>query len=165
MSAGKWAKFRDGYYEVSESGLVRRARDRKPISQRVLGAGYPTVSLRGNGEQTTAYVHRMVAEVFIGVCPEGKEVNHKDGDKMNSSASNLEYLTHSENRIHSMSVLGVRSPQGSESGHAKLTESDIPAIRDLRQRGVPIAQVAEAFGVVKSVISGIANRRTWRHVT
>ena len=33
------------------------------------------------------------------------EVNHKDGDKKNNSLNNLEYVTHSQNQLHSYRVL------------------------------------------------------------
>ena len=42
-------------------------------------------------------VHRMVAEVFLGPCPDGHEVDHIDGNKQNNSLSNLQYLTKEEN--------------------------------------------------------------------
>ena len=42
-------------------------------------------------------VHRMVAECYLGPCPEGYEVDHIDGDKKNNKLSNLQYLTKEEN--------------------------------------------------------------------
>ena len=42
-------------------------------------------------------VHRMVAEVFLGPCPDGYEVDHIDGNKQNNNLSNLQYLTKEEN--------------------------------------------------------------------
>ena len=43
-------------------------------------------------------VHQMVAECYLGPCPEGFEVDHIDGDKNNNNISNLQYLTPAENR-------------------------------------------------------------------
>ena len=55
---------------------------------------------RPGGGQCTTRVHRLVATAFLGPLPEGHETNHKDGDKANNRAGNLEYLTNSENQLH-----------------------------------------------------------------
>ena len=51
--------------------------------------------------------------------------------------------------------------RGSQKALAKLTEADVLAIRSDARQGIVIA--AE-YGVCPSLISGIRNRRTWRHV-
>ena len=57
---------------------------------------YPIVTLSGDKK----YVHRLLAEHFIDnpICK--KEVNHKDGNKLNYSLDNLEWATHKENMAH-----------------------------------------------------------------
>jgi hypothetical protein len=42
-------------------------------------------------------VHQMVAECYIGPCPDGYEVDHIDGNKKNNHISNLRYLPKEDN--------------------------------------------------------------------
>ena len=57
------------------------------------------------------YVHRLVASAFCSKppSPEHIYVNHKDGDKSNNSACNLEYVTPAGNVIHSYKHASSRS--------------------------------------------------------
>lgn len=91
-------------YQVSNTGDVRNANGQvlKPCAG---ASGYLTLHLYRNGHRSTVYVHRIVAEAF---CPHDEslhEVNHKDGDKQNNHASNLEWCTRKDNLLHSYYVL------------------------------------------------------------
>lgn len=55
------------------------------------------------------YVHRLVAMAFVKGMVSGKEVNHIDGNKRNNAASNLEWVTKSENQLHAYKI-GLRRP-------------------------------------------------------
>lgn len=58
----------------------------------------------------------------------------------------------------------MNNPRGSKHHRAKLTESDIPLIRELVSEGVSLAKTAEKFGIAKGSVSDIVRRRTWWHV-
>lgn len=99
----------EGLYEVSNTGKVRslerittvgRRGIGKELKQYLLPCGYLDVSLSNSGKIKHKRVHRLVADAFCEN-PDGKgEVNHKDGNKQNNSACNLEWCTNSENMIH-----------------------------------------------------------------
>ena len=102
-----WKSIKDweGLYEVSNTGLVRTLQLRKGILKpSITPDGYLRVGLhdRKLKRRKTACVHRLVAEAFLPEWITGQkiEVNHIDGNKLNNSADNLEWVTHSENLLH-----------------------------------------------------------------
>lgn len=62
--------------------------------------GYYVVNLARDDRGKWIRVHRLVAEAFIPNPEDKKEVNHKDGNKLNNNVSNLEWVTHQENCFH-----------------------------------------------------------------
>ena|SRR2546426_1111123 len=93
-------------YEVSNAGRVRRsAPGQDTYPGRVLKGttqdGYRLVKLcDGKAHTRQVPVHRLVAAAFIPN-PESKpEVNHRDTNKQNNAASNLEWATGEENQAH-----------------------------------------------------------------
>lgn len=63
--------------------------------------GYITYTLALEGESKKIKAHRLVAMLFIGEAPEGKNiVNHIDGDKLNNHFTNLEWCDVFHNNKH-----------------------------------------------------------------
>lgn len=117
----------EGVYEVCNIGAVRRvgkaartgkgrgggARIGHILMPRVVPGGYLAVQLWRDGKPHAFLLHVLVASAFIGPCPVGKEVNHRDGVKSNNSHENLEYLTRSENIKHAYQTGLMRQRTGS----------------------------------------------------
>lgn len=127
----------EGYYQVSNLGRVRSGQlQRKPqMLKSVPGRNhYLRVWFCVGGRQVGKYVHRLVTLAFIGPCPERYDVNHKDRNRTNNHISNLEYVTRSENIIHSLDQRGIfgrkrrrlRPPIFRSSRHKALESSDSP---------------------------------------
>ena len=76
------------------------------VKQRVVPNGYIKVTICYNGIKKSYSTHRLVAIYFIPNPNNYPEVNHKDGNKKNNSVHNLEWVTTSENQLHSVHVLG-----------------------------------------------------------
>lgn len=92
---------------------------------KVMGRTGRILKLRSNGKYKTVavstprsanyYVHRLVAEVFLG--PSELCVNHIDGDRDNNDVSNLEYVTHAQNTAHAIATgLVTNLPKKGERG-------------------------------------------------
>ena len=90
----------EGLYEASDLGRVKSIPRRQVrggiLSPSVGTNNYPIVWLRNKSERRASAVHRLVAEAFLGP-PEGLEVRHLNGDRMDNRLANLKYGTHSEN--------------------------------------------------------------------
>ena len=64
--------------------------------------GYYTTGIRINALDCNTFVHRLVAVAFIGPPPSDQRtyVNHKDLNKGNNAADNLEWVSQAENLAH-----------------------------------------------------------------
>jgi HNH endonuclease/NUMOD4 motif len=112
----------DGWpYEISNLGRVKRVapwsdRNRRHQTRIIKPQkntwGYVHVNLSKHGHRWVVTVHRLVATAFMGSCPEGMEVNHKNGDKTDPRLDNLEYVTHSANVRHALRIGLSNPPKG-----------------------------------------------------
>lgn len=82
----------EGYYEVSDSGDVYRIGKQNKLMPHEY-CGYLYVELSKQGYSKKYRVHRLVAEAFIDNPNKLPQVNHKDENKHNNNASNLEWCT------------------------------------------------------------------------
>lgn len=113
----------EGRYEVSNYGHVRTVphyvdnhTGRILLPQRllrpnVLRKGYLQVTIsNADGRRCPRQVHRLVAEAFIGKPDDGRDqVNHKNGDKQDNRAENLEWTDNSGNQLHAWAS-GLQKP-------------------------------------------------------
>lgn len=126
--------------------------------------GYFRVGLMVDGKQITKKVHSLVAEAFCqGKTAAKKTVNHRDGDKANNFASNLEWASYSENLKHSFDIGLRRGMSGSAHPNSKITEDIVKEIRSLFETRSN-KEIAKMFGCHVSNISKIKTGRAWRHV-
>lgn len=128
--------------------------------QRLVNTGYVYVRFRVGKKQVKVSVHRLVMLAFIGECPPGYEVNHKNGIKTDNRLVNLEYVTRLENMIHRSTVLNMIG-----SGNRKLSVESVIAIWQLLNDGHPQRAIARQFGVTDQAIRRIRRRETWSYVT
>lgn len=90
----------DGLYQVSNFGRIKRVTTGRILKGSKDSIGYIRVNLHKNNIPSTEKVHRLVAEAFIPNLENKPQVNHRDEDKTNNMASNLEWMTAKENINH-----------------------------------------------------------------
>lgn len=150
-------------YTISDDGEVRNITRDRVVSQANHPRGYKMVGLYGDdGKRVHLYVHRLVGQAFVPNPACKPQINHKDGDKSNNNASNLEWTTCQENTHHAIAI-GLRDSKGEASGMAKLNDEVVKMIlmTDCTQTH---EQIANCLGVSRSTITKIKNRQTWTHI-
>ena len=130
----------EGRYEISTFGRVRsierlvdfrgtqkRFIPGKIVSQWIMKTGYKKVVLKPNKEmkQYNLPVHRLVAIAFIDNVENKKQVNHKDGNKLNNNVDNLEWCTPKENARHAQEKGLVKKCLGEKNSMAKTDTSKV----------------------------------------
>ena len=104
------------------------------------------------------FVHRLVAELYIPN-PENKpQVNHIDGNKLNNSVENLEWVSNDENRTHAVDL--QLHAYGERVSSAKLNWDKVNYIRS--HTNMSNNELAQMFGVTPRTIRLVKNYQTWK---
>lgn len=166
----------EDYYEVSNFGRIKRKekqiysksrncyiKKKERICEQPIH-NYKYVNLIVYGKKTKlATVHRLIAIAFIPN-PENKpEVNHIDGNKLNNSLCNLEWVTRSENTLHAYKNNLI--PQGENHYNSKLTKSQVIDIFKRTHKGEKCHDIAKEFNLNKETVTNIKFQKMWKSVT
>lgn len=89
----KWKRIVDfPSYEISNLGRVRNSSGKILKPQKNKTNGYYQTMLYNGKKVKLHYLHRLVATYFLPQPLEGKtQINHKDSDRQNNTASNLQW--------------------------------------------------------------------------
>ena len=122
-------------------------------------------------------IHLYVAHAWVDGYFDGAEVNHKDFNKMNNNADNLEWITHEENVKYSVrenSEVWNKGKQGIHNGRATFTEDKVRLIRMMYDAGMSIADIlrvdhpelktVKQYKNLHSTYLNICKRKTWTNL-
>ena len=158
----------EGRYQVSNFGEIKSLKRKGILKKRILEpckmtTGYFQVILYKNNKIKAYSISRLVAIHFIENKYNKSDVNHKDGNKANNYANNLEWNTRKENIHHAIDNGLMKSIKGERNYNAKLTEKQIINIR----KSFPIKtynELSKEFNVTYSNIYYIIKRKTWKNI-
>lgn len=155
------------WLEASSLGRVRRVLRGKNGRRPGILRGSNTISgyIVHNSKHHGAFQHNigahiLVCEAFHGPRPSDiHEVAHWDGNGRNNRPDNLRWATPKENAVDRL-----RHGTQSRSNHpaAKLLDSDIGAIRRLKEFGYRGSDIALMFDMNRNTINRIAAGTSWR---
>jgi len=149
----------EGLYRISNYGNVFNIRKNSlqnmPLSGR--GVYYNVVNLNKNKQNTRFYVQRLVLIHFYRMPHKGEECNHIDFNPLNNRIDNLEWVTSSQNSLHSREHMS-KSKQGEKHPLSKVTDQQAIEIKRLRKQKVRHKKIAEMFGITIQDSLNIATR-------
>lgn len=154
---------RDGsainYYKRNQKATIHYNKDGYPC----FGGGIP--------------VHLYVAYGWVDGYFDGAEVNHKDFNRNNYCADNLEWVTHEQNVQYSLenNYQNIcQSKQGTNNGRSSFKEEDIYKIRQLYKDGMSIADIVKLYHPelktvkqyknIHSTFANIVHNKTWKNL-
>ena len=160
----------EGYYEVSDAGLVRgldrvvpdKVTGTKLIHGKILqavenrnktrnGDGYLVVNLHKYGSSNVIPIHRLVAEAFLENPENRPTVNHKDGNKHNNSLTNLEWSSYADNNAHALNKK-LRQPRGNKIIQFEINGTFVAEYKSA-------CEASRITGIGRSMISHCLNNR------
>ena len=147
-------------YTINKDGVVKNAitgRIKKPS----LANGYYHTVFSYNGLIFRPLIHRLIAQAFIPNPLNLPYVNHKDGNKLNNSIDNLEWVTAKENDQHA-SINGLKA-FGERHGMSKLSNCDVVNIKKRLNSGESASDISCDYGVSKRMVYYI-NKGDYRRV-
>lgn len=143
----------DIFSPIMQNGRVCKYGSMREIGS-IDGKGYSQFRYKGARLRT----HRVIYRKFCGPLDPLKQINHKNGDRLDNRVENLELCTQSQNNLHRYRVLNRKAV----IGNSKIDFQTAERIRMLRKEGWTYKELVHKFGLAKSSISCIVKNKTWK---
>lgn len=140
----------------------RNNRDKTRVLSQFVSWNYYQVTLTDdNGKRSSKFVQILICTAFHENTENKKEVNHKDGDKLNNWANNLEWNTHPENVQHAYDT-GLCKNIGETAATA--TISNKMALRIFNEMGTH-KEISIKYKIPMTTVASIKTGINWSSVT
>jgi HNH endonuclease/NUMOD4 motif len=147
-------------YEASEDGRIRRKQNQRELSPSPSGSGYLCVCLSQKAKRQRPMVHQLIMKAFCCECPEGLEIDHIDGDKLNNHIDNLRFCSHSQNLRSARRAGNIND----HKNKGRVTETMVKDLREKSLSGISHYNLSQEFDLSMMTIHNILNRKTWKQV-
>jgi len=164
----------EGLYQASDMGRIRSL-DRRVgknnqffkgviLKNCIRASGYYSISLSKDNTVKTCRVHRLILLTFEGMCPEGMEGCHNNGNSFDNKLSNLRWDT-CKNNIEDKKKHGTWQC-GEKHGNSKLKNEEVVEIKKmLSVDGLSDIEISKKFNISRGTIYDIRVGRNWKHIT
>ncbi|MBN2165570.1 MAG: HNH endonuclease [Marinilabiliaceae bacterium] len=135
--------------------------------------GYHTLPLRPFGKSRTYYVHKIVAELFLGEKTADKQyVIHKDYNKSNNFVQNLQWANKNEMFAHQQLNPTVLESREKQKGRKTVQGHKLNATQVMRlkkkindpNRKTRLKMLAKQFGISEMQLYRIKSGENWAHI-
>jgi len=94
----------EGYYAITSLGRIWSHRRKKYIKTHIDAQGYMRVTFTVKNKRASFKLHRLVGFSFVDNPLYKPQINHKNGNKTDCRACNLEWVTARENLQHACDI-------------------------------------------------------------
>jgi hypothetical protein len=128
---------------------------------------YPIITFNIKGyKKYKRRVHNIIAKLFV-FNPNPTEftcVNHKNGNPLDYSVTNLEWISYSENNKHAHKVGKKPNMRGELNGNSEYNEDIIKSAYELFNTGLSVRKIAKQLSVPRGFLNGVFKGKTWTHL-
>lgn len=135
----------------------------KIMSTCVSRNGYLEIAHQVNGCRKKFSVHRLIALAFVPGYFENATVNHINGNKLDNSIENLEWVTLPHNTVLEWGT-GLVDLNGEKQPMSKLTARQVRIIRKAIRHGLNSNELSILCNISPSIIYGIQSGKRWKSV-
>jgi len=134
---------------ISECLLDKKKIKKIKVQTKNIKRGYMYVKIGKKNLQ----VHRLVAKAFVKNPYNKPCVNHKDFNKANNQASNLEWVTHKENTAHNIKNNNVNLFKKNQGANLKYSIDTCKKVACLVKNGMTYAEAGKMFSMPYSTVA------------